>query len=121
MTLRGRSAIVGIGEFKPVVYTEGATTLGMLAQVGMQALADAGFEPGAVDGLVTEAFSEAPFMGASLVAESLGIRPTFLEQVDLGGATAGVMVVRAAAAIAAGLCETVLLVTAARRERSPTC
>src|SRR4051812_664470 len=108
MTLRGAAAICGLAEFKPVPYTKGATTLGMLARVGMEAIADAGLEPGEVDGLVTEGFSEAPFMAASTVAEYMGLHPSFAEVVDHGGATAAAMVVRAASAIAAGLCTTVV-------------
>ncbi len=120
MSLRGRSAIVGIGEFKPSRYTNGATTLGMLAEVGRMAVADAGFEFGQVDGLITESFSEAPFMAPSTVVEYLGLDVTFAEVVDLGGATGAGMVARAAMAIDAGICETVLCLTAARREQRTT-
>ena len=44
----------------------------------------------------------------------------FAEIVDLGGASGAGMVVRAAAAISAGLCETVVCTTATRRERRST-
>ena len=120
MSLRGKAAIVGIGEFKPARYTEGATTLGMLAQVARDAIADAGLEMGEIDGLITEGFAEAPFMAPSTVMEYLGMRARFAEIVDLGGATGAGMVSRAAAAITAGLCETVVCVTAARREQRST-
>ncbi|MBE7519891.1 MAG: thiolase family protein [Thermoflexaceae bacterium] len=121
MSLRGKAAIVGIGEFKPTRYTEGATTLGMLVEVGRQAVADAGLEMQEVDGLITENFAEAPFMAPSTVVEYLGIRAKFAELVDLGGATGAGMAARAAMAIASGLCETVLCVTGTRREaRSPS-
>lgn len=117
MSLRGKAAIIGVGEFKPVRYTDGATTLGMLAEVGRLAVADAGLELSEIDGLVTESFAEAPFMAPSTVVEYLGLKTRFAEVVDLGGATGAGMVSRAAAAIAAGLCETVLCVTASRREQ----
>jgi acetyl-CoA C-acetyltransferase len=120
MSLKGKAAIVGIGEFKPTRYTEGATTLGMLAEVGRQAIADAGIEMGEVDGLITESFAEAPFMAPSTVVEYLGMKVKFAEVVDLGGATGAGMVLRAAAAINAGLCETVVCMTAARREKRTT-
>ena len=74
MSLRGKAAIVGIGEFRPTRYTEGATTLGMLAEVGREAIADAGLEMGEVDGLITESFAEAPFMAPSTVVEYLGLK-----------------------------------------------
>ena len=120
MTLRGQAAIVGIAEFKPSRYTEGATTLGMLAQVAAGAIADAGLEMGEVDGLVIENFAEAPFMAPATLVEYLGMDARFAEVVDLGGATGAGMVSRAAAAIHAGLCETVVCTTATRRERRTT-
>jgi acetyl-CoA acetyltransferase len=92
----------------------------MLAEVGRQAVADAGLEFGDVDGLITCNFAEAPFMAPSTVVEYLGLRTRFAEVVDLGGATGAGMVLRAALAIEAGLCTTVLCVTAARREQQTT-
>jgi acetyl-CoA acetyltransferase len=120
MSLRGKAAIIGIGEFKPTRYTEGATTLGMLAEVARQAIADAGLEMGEVDGLITESFAEVPFMAPSTLVEYLGIQARFAEVVDLGGATGAGMAWRAAAAIASGMCETVVCLTAARREQRTT-
>jgi acetyl-CoA C-acetyltransferase len=120
MSLRGQAAIVGIGEFRPTRYTEGATTLGMLAEVARDAIADAGLEMSDIDGLITEGFAEAPFMAPSTLVEYLGMQVKFAEVVDLGGATGAGMVWRAAAAISAGLCETVVCVTAARREKRTT-
>ena len=120
MSLRGKAAIVGVAEFKPTRYTEGETTLGMLAKVAMDAIADAGLEPGDVDGLLTESFAEAPFMAPATLIEYLGMRCRFSEVLDLGGATGAGMVTRAAAAINAGLCETVVCTTAARREKRTT-
>ena len=120
MSLRGKAAIIGIGEFKPTRYTEGATTLGMLAEVARQAIADAGLEMGEVDGVITESFAEVPFMAPSTVVEYLGMKARFAEVVDLGGATGAGMAWRAAAAIASGMCETVVCLTAARREQRTT-
>ncbi len=120
MSLRGKSAIVGIAEFKPMRYTEGATTLGMLAEVARDAIADAGFELGEIDGICVEGFAEAPFEAPATIVEYLGLDVKFAEIVDLGGASGAGMVVRAAAAISAGLCETVVCTTATRRERRTT-
>lgn len=120
MTLRGKAAIAGVGEFKPSRYTEGATTLGMLVEVAREAIADAGLEMGEVDGLITEGFAEAPMFAPATLVEYMGIDARFAEVVDHGGATGAGMVLRAAAAISAGLCETVVCTTAARRERRST-
>lgn len=120
MTMRGKAAIIGIGEFKPTRYTEGATTLGMLAEVARLAIADAGLETGDIDGLVTESFAEAPMFAPATMVEYLGIDAKFAEVVDHGGATGAGMVARAAMAISTGLCETVVCLTAARREARST-
>jgi acetyl-CoA acetyltransferase len=111
---------VGVAEFAPSRYTEGATTLGMLAEVARDAIADAGLEMSEVDGVIVESFAEAPFMAPATIIEYLGMDARFSEVVDLGGATGAGMVSRAAAAIHAGLCETVVCTTATRREKRST-
>lgn len=113
-------AIIGIGELRPVRSTTGATTLGMIAEVARLAVADAGLEPGAIDGLlVGPQVGETPQHVPATVAEYLGLRPDMANVVDLGGASGAGMVWRAAAAISAGMCETVLCVLANTREAEP--
>ncbi|HTN32451.1 MAG TPA: thiolase family protein [Marinobacter sp.] len=117
-------SIVGIAELPPTRRTEGATTLGMIADVAAQALADAGLEPGAIDGLlVGPQVGETPQHVPATVAEYLGLQPSMSNVVDLGGASGAGMAWRAAAAINSGMCETVLCVLANTREaempRSP--
>lgn len=119
-----QGTIVGIGELKPVRSTNGATTLGMIAEVSRLALLDAGLEPGDIDGLlVGPQVGETPQHVPATVAEYLGLQPNMANMVDLGGASGAGMVWRAAAAIAAGMCTTVLCVLANTREavasRSP--
>ena len=117
---RIRGAIAGIGELKPARTTEGATTLAMIAEVSRLAVLDAGLEPAAVDGLlVGPQVGETPQHVPATVAEYLGLRPRMANVVDLGGASGAGMVWRAAAAIAAGMCETVLCVLANTREAAP--
>jgi len=121
---RSRGAIIGIGELKPQRTTLGETTLGMIARVSRLALLDAGLEPAAIDGLlVGPQVGETPQHVPATVAEYLGLRPRVANVVDLGGASGAGMVWRAGAAIAAGMCETVLCVLANIREeiapRSP--
>ena len=90
----------------------------MLAQVaGAMPSPTPAWRLGEVDGVITEGFAEAPFMAPSTVVEYMGMKAKFAEVVDLGGATGAGMVWRAAAAIAAGMRETVLCLTAARREK----
>ncbi len=118
------AAIVGIGELPPTRRTEGATTLGMLAQVSKRAIDDAGLPPDAIDGLlVGPQVGETPQHVPATVAEYLGLRPTMANVCDLGGASGPGMVWRAAAAIRMGMCEAVLCVLANHRngeaQRSP--
>lgn len=113
-------AIAGIGELKPVRRTEGATTLGMIADVCAEAVADAGLEPDAIDGLlVGPQVGETPQHVPATVAEYLGLQPDMANVVDLGGASGAGMAWRAAAAIQAGQCEAVLCVLANTREAEP--
>lgn len=113
-------AIAGIAELAPVRRTEGETTLGMIARVCTQAVADAGLEPAAIDGLlVGPQVGETPQHVPATVSEYLGLRPTMSNVVDLGGASGAGMAWRAAAAINAGMCEAVLCVLANTREATP--
>src|SRR5256885_3638162 len=52
-----------------------------------------------------------------MVAEYLGVTPTYCDLVDLGGASAAGMVWRAAAAIAVGACTSVLCLLGETRGR----
>jgi acetyl-CoA acetyltransferase len=109
--LSPRAAISGIGELTPRRKTEGVSTMELMMQVSARAIADAGVEPGAVDGLlVGPQVGETPQHVPAAVAEYFGMRPEMANVVDLGGASGPGMVWRAAAAIAAGQCETVLCV-----------
>jgi len=117
MGLRGAAAVVGVAELAPQRYTEGETTLGLLAKVAVDAIADSGVPFDEIDGLLVPPVGGISMVAPSIVAEYLGVRPRFAELVDLGGATGAGMVWRAAAAIATGMCTTCLCVTAAKRER----
>lgn len=118
-SFRGRAAITGVGELPPSRYTQGETNLGLMAKVGLAALEDAGTGLDEVDGLLVHPLGGVSMMVPSTVVEFLGARVRYAEVVDLGGATGAGMVWRAAAAIAAGRCETCLCLTATRRERRP--
>ncbi|MEV6927582.1 thiolase family protein [Dactylosporangium sp. NPDC051485] len=109
--------IVGIAELPPRRTTPGVTTLELIAQVAVAATIDAGLDHRAIDGLVCGPHvGETPQHVPATVAEYLGLQSTFADIVDLGGATAAGMVWRAGAAIAAGMCTTVLCVLAHSRD-----
>lgn len=84
-----------------------------VARVAREAMLDAALVPAEVDGLLlSPTFMGAPLTIASMVADLLGVRPAYCDVVDLGGATATGMIWRAATAIDAGVCRTVLCVLA---------
>jgi acetyl-CoA acetyltransferase len=116
MSLRGVAAITGVGELKPSRTTEGRGPMDMLAEVARMAIEDAGISTRDIDGLLCDSLNDMPLLIPSAVGEYLGLELTFAELVDLGGATGAGMVWRAAAAIAAGQCETCLCVMATPRE-----
>lgn len=108
-------ALAGSADLVPSLDTGDTTTFDLMAQVADAVLTDSGIEAGEIDGLVTSSMIEAPFMAASVLAEYLMVQPSFLQHVDLGGCTGVASVIRAATAIEAGLCETVLVLTAATK------
>lgn len=110
MGLRGDAAIVGFAEFKTERSYVGPRkfTIEQWADLTHMALADAGLEPGDIDGLVCSDIREAGMFTPATIVEYLGKPVNFAERVDLGGATAVGMVWRAAAAIELGIADVVI-------------
>ena len=115
--MRGWAAVTGVAERKPTRWTDGETTIDMTARIGVEAIADAGLELADIDGLVCHPMGGVPMLVPSTIGEAMGLRVSYADTVDLGGATGAGMVWRAAAAIHAGQARAVLCVTAARRQR----
>ncbi len=107
---KSAAALVGFTEWAPERKWE-RPMFGMeaCAVLAVEALADAGIEKDAVDGLVTGGLQDSPMFGPLALAEYLDIQTHFSEQVDIGGASSAGMIWRAAAAIEVGLCDTVLV------------
>ena len=120
MTLRNRCAIVGSGE-SDIGRLPHMTGLGLNAQAARRALDDAGLRPADIDGLLTAySLTEPYFMLGTVLAEYLGLRPSYCASLVAGGATPAIMLVHAAAAIAAGQASTVLIVTGENRASGQT-
>jgi acetyl-CoA acetyltransferase len=109
MTIRGKAAIVGIGELPSRRTTPGRSDLGTGAEAIKLALDDAQLRKEDIDGLI---MSENP----ATMAEYIGIKPRFAQGVAMMGASGTVTVQMAVAVIAAGYCETVLCVHAGARD-----
>lgn len=117
--LRGAAALVGLAEAAPVRDTGDHTDLSLAAEVGTAAVRDAGLELSDIDGLLTHPMSVVSRLVPSTVAEALGLRLSYADSVDLGGATAAGMVWRAAAAVLSGMCSACLCITAVPRTTDP--
>jgi acetyl-CoA acetyltransferase len=120
MSLKNKVAIVGVGE-SPIGVVPEHTGLALNAIAAKRALDDAGLKPGDIDGLLTAYSQTEPFfMLGSVMCEYLGLEPTYCSSMTVGGATPGVMVAHAAAAISAGQCSTVLIIAGENRRTGQT-
>ena len=116
-SIRGKAAIVGIGELKPERFTEGVTTPQLVVDAGLRAIEDSGIPFQEIDGILIHSMAGITMFVPATFAELLGLQVRFAEVVDLGGATGAGMAWRAAAAIASGLCSNCLCLTGARRSK----
>jgi acetyl-CoA acetyltransferase len=108
--LKDRYAIVGIGQ-SPIGKVPELSDYGLQLTAVKNALDDAGLRKQDIDGVITHSH----LLGAVRVhhqrlSERLGINTDFGVSVSSGGATSGLMVQLAIAAIEAGFCTTVLCV-----------
>jgi acetyl-CoA acetyltransferase len=108
-TLRGRTAIVGAG-LSATGRVPGRSPLRLAADASLAALDDAGLRRDQIDGVLACPAFASPFHRFSVaLSEYLGIQPTFSNTLQVSGATASTMFNLAAAAIAGGLAETILI------------
>jgi acetyl-CoA acetyltransferase len=109
-TIRGTAAIVGVADEVSPSGVIDVPLRELEARVITAALSDAGLSLNDVDGLCT--CTGGTLMHSVELAEYLGIAPRFTDATQTGGASYGLYVEHAAAAIAAGLAETVVIVYA---------
>jgi acetyl-CoA acetyltransferase len=117
--MRGRGAVVGIGEIKPVRNTEGETTLSLMAKAGLAAIEDSGLEFADIDGVLVHPIGGISMLTPSTVLEFMGMTANYAEVVDLGGASGAGMIWRAVSAIEAGMCKACVCITGASRRKRP--
>ena len=96
-------AIVGAAETTELGRIPGLSQIGLHADAALNALKDCGLKPSDIDGVATA--GETP----TTVAHYLGITPKWVDGTAVGGCSFMIHVRHAAAAIASGLCETVLI------------
>jgi len=108
--LRDKCAIVGIGETK-YGKLPGISGMSLRLEASKKAIEDAGMTKDDIDGiLTTQSLIDPTFMAASVLADHLKIAPTYLTEINVGGASPVAMVCHAVAAISAGMCANVLCV-----------
>ncbi len=107
--LAGRVAIVGAFD-TPVGVVPGCTPMELCVEAALGALADAGLERDAVDGLITcNAMAQPMLYHAEAAAEYLQIFPRYCLAAGAGGGTTFSMIHHAASAIVTGMADTVLI------------
>lgn len=107
--LRGRVAIVGVGE-SDIGKVPSMTGLGLNAQAARRALDETGLRNSDIDGLLTAySFTEPYTMLGSSLCEYMGLRPSMCTSMVAGGASPGIMLRHAAQAIVCGTAEVVLV------------
>ena len=105
-TLRGSSAIVGVG-LAGCGEAHGKMPLDILAEATHNALDDAGLKLSDIDGIFTG--SSYHFMPTLSTAEYLGIKPRFSDGSMVGGSSFVAHTLNAASAIKNGLCDVALI------------
>jgi acetyl-CoA acetyltransferase len=97
------AAIVGASETERIGIVPDRSAIALNAEAAFRALEDAGISVAQVDGIASSGQSPAA------VAHYLGITPSWIDTTSLGGCSPLVHIRHAAAAIANGLCSTVLV------------
>ena len=103
MSVRGKAAIVGASESTRIGVVPDMSALELHAESARLALADAGLTLADVDGVASAGISPV------VVAHHLGIRPTYVDFTSVGGCSFLLHVRHAAAAIANGSADVVLI------------
>lgn len=107
--IRKKVAIVGIGETALGKWPE-KNSLQLYTQAVKSALDDAGLAKDDIDGVLTaNSFVDPHPMHSVVFSEYMGISPKYSATLILGGATGCAMAEHAACAIAAGICDTVVV------------
>ena len=101
-SLRYKAAIVGASETTELGSIPDKTAFQLHVDAAVNAINDCGIDKNEIDGIATT-------MSPASLAHYLGIVPKWIDNTQVGGTSFMVHVRHAAAAIASGLCETVLV------------
>ena len=101
-SLRYKTAIVGASETTELGIIPDKTPFQLHVDASVNAIKDCGIDKKEIDGIATT-------MNPAALAHYLGITPKWIDNTQVGGTSFLIHVRHAAAAIASGLCETVLV------------
>ena len=101
-SLRYKTAVIGASETTELGQIPDKTEFQLHVDAALNAIKDCGIEKGEIDGIATT-------MSPAALAHYLGIVPKWIDNTQVGGTSFLVHVRHAAAAIASGLCNTVLV------------
>jgi acetyl-CoA acetyltransferase len=111
MSVSGRYAIVGVGESEIGRRLE-RSGMALQLEAATRALADAGLDKSAIDGVIARpSHAEPHFNYSAILAGRLGIAPRYFTDIALSGAASAAMILDAVAALDAGLCTSVLCIS----------
>jgi acetyl-CoA acetyltransferase len=102
-TIKNQIAIIGAAETTELGRIPHLSTIGLHADAARNAIRDCGIDPSEIDGIACAGQSPVA------VAQYLGITPTYVDGTGVGGCSFMLHVRHAAAAIAAGMCNVVLV------------
>ena len=105
-SLRGRTAIVGIGT-AGMGEAKGYSATELMIKSSLAAIADAGLTLAQVDGIFAATSTHS--FPTLTVAEYLGIKPTYFDGTNIGGSSFEMHLLQASLALEAGLCNVALI------------
>src|SRR5262249_38630436 len=109
--ISGRYAIVGVGE-SDIGRRLGRSGMALQLEAAQRAPVEPGLEKAASHAVPPRpSHAEPAFNYSAVLAGLMGIAPSYFTDIALSGAAAAAMVLDAVAAIEAGLCTTVLIVS----------
>jgi acetyl-CoA acetyltransferase len=109
MGIRGAAAIVGAAETTRLGKIPDMSVLGLHLEAARNAVADCGIDPHDIDGVATTGSVNITPVSPVVISHYLGLTPRWIDSTSVGGGAFMMLVRHAAAALAAGMCEVVLI------------
>jgi acetyl-CoA acetyltransferase len=109
MGIRGIAAIIGAAETTRLGKIPDMSVLGLHLDAARNALLDCGLKPHQIDGVATTGSVNITPVTPVVTSHYLGLTPRWIDSTSVGGGSFMMLVRHAAAALAAGMCEVVLI------------